>query len=56
MRLKARKLPDDGPRNGWYETLPAPPPPRRVRNRVAADLTVIGGKLPAEHICGEESE
>jgi len=42
MRLKTRKLPDDGPRNGWYETLPAPPPPRRVRNRVAADFAVIG--------------
>ena len=40
--IKARKLPDDGPRNGWYETLPAPPPARRVDGRVKADFAVIG--------------
>ena len=41
-KIKARKLPDDGPRNGWYETLPPPPPARRVAGRVRADFAVIG--------------
>ena len=41
-RFKARRLPDDGPRNGWYETLPPPPPARRVEGRVRADFAVIG--------------
>ena len=40
--IKVRKLPDDGPRNGWYETLPPPPPARRVGGRVTADFAVIG--------------
>jgi glycine/D-amino acid oxidase-like deaminating enzyme len=39
---RARKLPDDGPRNGWYETLPPPPPARRVEGTVKADFAVIG--------------
>ena len=39
---RARKLPDDGPRNGWYETLPPPPPARRVEGAVKADFAVIG--------------
>ena len=41
-KIKARRLPDDGPRNGWYETLPPPPPARRVAGRVKADFAVIG--------------
>ena len=41
-RFKTRRLPDDGPRNGWYETLPPPPPARRVEGRVRADFAVIG--------------
>ena len=40
--FKARKLPDDGPRNGWYETLAPPPPARRVTGRERADFAVIG--------------
>ena len=40
--FKARRLPDDGTRNGWYETLPPPPPARRVEGRVVADFAVIG--------------
>ena len=40
--FKARKLPDDGPRNGWYETLPAPAPARRVTGRERVDFVVIG--------------
>jgi glycine/D-amino acid oxidase-like deaminating enzyme len=39
---KARRLPDDGARNGWYETLPAPPPARRVAGSVRAEWAVIG--------------
>jgi len=39
---RARKLPDDGPRNGWYETLPPPGPARRVEGAVKADFAVIG--------------
>ncbi len=39
---KPRKLPDDGPRNGWYETLPPPPPARIVEGVVKADFAVIG--------------
>jgi len=39
---RARKLPDDGPRNGWYETLPPPPSARRVEGAVKADFAVIG--------------
>ena len=40
--IRTRKLPDDGLRNGWYESLPPPPPARRVEGRVAADFAVIG--------------
>ena len=39
---KARKFPDDGPKNGWYETLPAPPPSRTVEGAVKADFAIIG--------------
>ena len=39
---RARKLPDDGPRNGWYETLPPPPSARTVEGVVKADFAVIG--------------
>ena len=41
----ARKLPDDGPRNGWFETLPAPPPARRVEGRVKVDFAVVGAGI-----------
>ena len=40
--LKAKKLPDDGPRNGWHETLPPPPPARVVEGRIKVDFAVIG--------------
>jgi glycine/D-amino acid oxidase-like deaminating enzyme len=40
--LKAKKLPDDGPRNGWHETLPPPPPARVVEGRTKVDFAVIG--------------
>ena len=39
---KARRLPNDGPGNGWYETLPSPPPARTVAGTVKADFAVIG--------------
>ncbi len=39
---RARKLPDDGVKNGWYETLPPPPEPRRVVSAIEADWAVIG--------------
>lgn len=39
---KARKLPDDGARNGWYDTLPPPPEALRVRGTVTCDWAVIG--------------
>ena len=38
----ARKLPDDGPHNAWFETLPAPPPARRIEGRVKVDFAVLG--------------
>ena len=44
-RFGARKLPDDGPRNGWFETLPAPPPARRVEGRVKVDFAVVGAGI-----------
>ena len=44
-RFGARKLPDDGPRNGWFETLPAPPPARRVEGRVKVDYAVVGAGI-----------
>ena len=40
--IGARKLPDDGPRNGWFDTLPPPPPARRVEGRVKVDFAVVG--------------
>ncbi len=42
---KARKLPDDGVRNGWYETLPPPPEARSVRGTVRCDWAVIGAGI-----------
>jgi len=39
---KTRKFPHDGPKNGWYETLPAPPPSRTVEGAVKADFAIIG--------------
>ena len=39
---KARILPDDGPRNGWYGILPTPPPARKVAGTLKADVAVIG--------------
>ncbi|MBT6975399.1 MAG: FAD-binding oxidoreductase [Rhodospirillaceae bacterium] len=39
---KARKLPDVGARNGWYETLPAPAEALRVQGEVRHDWVVIG--------------
>ena len=44
-RFGARKLPDDGPRNGWFETLPAPPPARRVEGRIKVDFAVVGAGI-----------
>jgi glycine/D-amino acid oxidase-like deaminating enzyme len=38
----ARKLPNDGVRNGWYETLPPPAEARRVTSTVTADWAVLG--------------
>ncbi len=38
----ARKLPNDGVRNGWYEALPPPPEARRVTSTVTADWAVLG--------------
>ena len=52
----ARKLPQDAPRNGWFETLPAPPPARRVEGRVRVDVAVagagIGGCSAARRLAG----
>jgi glycine/D-amino acid oxidase-like deaminating enzyme len=42
---KARKLPNDGAKNGWYETLPAPPPGQRVAGTVSTDWAVIGAGI-----------
>jgi glycine/D-amino acid oxidase-like deaminating enzyme len=39
---KAKKLPGDDPTNGWYETLPPPPPARVVEGRTVVDFAVIG--------------
>ena len=39
---KLKILPDDGPTNGWYETLPPPPPARVVEGRITVDFAVIG--------------
>lgn len=39
---KARKLPNDGAKNAWYETLPVPPPPRQVEGSISVDYAVIG--------------
>ncbi len=39
---KARKLPADGAKNGWYETLPEPPPAHPVQESIAVDWAVIG--------------
>ena len=44
-RFGARKLPDDGPRNGWFETLPAPPAARRVEGRISVDFAVVGAGI-----------
>ena len=38
----ARKLPNDGVRNGWYESLPPPDAPRRVSTTINADWAVLG--------------
>ncbi len=38
----ARKLPNDGVRNGWYEALPPPAAARRVTSTVTADWAVLG--------------
>lgn len=38
----ARKLPNDGVRNGWYESLPPPDAPRRVSSTITADWAVLG--------------
>ena len=43
--IRARKLPDDGLRNGWYESLPPPPPARRAEGRVRVDFAVIGAGI-----------
>jgi glycine/D-amino acid oxidase-like deaminating enzyme len=38
----ARRLPYDGIKNGWYETLPPPPEARRVAGTINVDWAVIG--------------
>lgn len=42
---KARKLPDEGGTNGWYATLPDPPPARPVSGSIAVDYAVIGAGI-----------
>ncbi len=42
---KARKLPDEGAKNGWYATLPLPPPARSVTGSDTADWAVIGAGI-----------
>lgn len=44
-RFGARKLPDDGPRNGWFETLPEPPAALRLKGRVKVDFAVVGAGI-----------
>ena len=39
---RARKLPDHGVRNGWYDTLPSPPHPRVVTATVTVDYAILG--------------
>ena len=39
---KVRRLPNDGMKNGWYESLPPPPEARRVAGTVTVDWAVIG--------------
>lgn len=42
---RARKLPADGATNGWYETLPAPPPARRVEGSIDVEWAVVGAGI-----------
>ena len=39
---RAQKLPDDGPRNGWWEILPPPPPARTLGGTIKADWAIVG--------------
>jgi glycine/D-amino acid oxidase-like deaminating enzyme len=39
---KASQVPDDGPGNGWYDTLPAPDPAHRLIGEQSADWAVLG--------------
>ena len=44
----ARKLPNDGVQNGWYDMLPQPDAPRRVTSRVTADWGGARRRRPAD--------
>ncbi len=39
---KAKKLPANEPKNGWYVTLPDPPPARRVEGSQSVEFAVVG--------------
>ena len=43
--IAARKLPDEGPRNGWFESLPPLPPARQVEGRVRVEFAVVGAGI-----------
>jgi glycine/D-amino acid oxidase-like deaminating enzyme len=40
--MRARRLPGDDDRCGWWHLLPAPPPARRLAREVEADCVVVG--------------
>ncbi len=42
---KAKKLPNDGAKNGWYEALPAPPPAHSAEGTVTVDWAVVGAGI-----------
>jgi hypothetical protein len=40
--MRARRLPGDDDRCGWWQLLPPPAPPRRLQREVEADCVVVG--------------
>lgn len=42
---RAKKLPAAQEQNGWYTTLPEPPPARRIEGAVSVDFAVIGAGI-----------